>query len=131
MSLRNAALAVLVLHFANSGATAQVVEPGTTRHHLRALQYFIGTWEFSGVEFNRKVTGTITWKWDLNQNILVRKFHVVPEDDPQAAITNMFVVLWDAKHKRLLERGFGGYGGYGDSTWTQTANGWAQKGLGS
>ena len=130
-SPRNTALALLVLYFATPTATAQVVEPGTTQHHLRALQYFIGTWEFVGSEFDRKVTGTITWKWDLNQNILVRKIHVVPEDGSQPAVTSMFVVLWDAKHKRLLERGFGGYGGYGQSTWTQHANGWSQNGLGS
>ena len=69
LSLRNVVLAVFVLHFANSGATAQVVEPGTTRDHLHALQYFIGTWEFSGVRSNRKVTGIdpvtkqVTFHW--------------------------------------------------------------------
>jgi len=43
----------------------------------------------------------------------------------------MFVILWDAKNKRIFERGYGGYGGYGQDKWTQTDQGWHSKGLGN
>ncbi|MCS5599105.1 MAG: hypothetical protein NZ707_05060, partial [Rhodospirillales bacterium] len=73
----------------------------------------------------------MAFEWDLNKNILIRRIHTVPNDEPEAALTSMFVILWDAKNKRIFERGYGGYGGYGQGKWTQTDQGWHSKGLGN
>ena len=124
-------LIICFLQFTSFSVTAQVVEPGTTQEHLKPLEYFVGTWKFSGMQFNRGVTGTMTFEWDLNKNILIRRTHAVPNDERDAAGTDMFVILWDAKNKRILERGDGGYGGYGQGKWTQTAQGWRSTGLGN
>jgi hypothetical protein len=112
--------AMCFLQLTSFSATAQVVEPGTTQEHLKPLEYFVGTWKFSGMQFNRGVTGTMTFEWDLNKNILIRRIHAVPNDERDAAGIGMSVILWDAKNKRILERGYGGYGGYGQGKWTQT-----------
>jgi hypothetical protein len=124
-------LIICFVKFSSFSVTAQVVEPGTTQEHLKPLEYFVGTWKFSGMQFNRGVTGTMTFEWDLNKNILIRRTHAVPNDERDAAGTNMFVILWDAKNKRILERGYGGYGGYGQGEWTQTDQGWRNTGLGN
>ncbi len=124
-------LIICFLQFTSFSVTAQVVEPGTTQEHLKPLEYFVGTWELSGMQFDRGVTGTMTFEWDLNKNILIRRIHTIPNDEPEAALTSMFVILWDAKNKRILERGYGGYGGYGQGKWTQTDQGWNSKGLGN
>jgi hypothetical protein len=124
-------LIICFVQFSSFSVTAQVVEPGTTQEHLKPLEYFVGTWKFSGMQFNRGVTGTMTFEWDLNKNILIRRTHAVPNDERDAAGTNMFVILWDAKNKRILERGYGGYGGYGQGEWTQTDQGWRNTGLGN
>ncbi|MDG2385176.1 MAG: hypothetical protein P8N76_26130 [Pirellulaceae bacterium] len=106
------------------------VEPGSTHQHLEAFDYFVGTWKFSGEDFNEQTSGTITWQWDLDQNALVRRMQINPNKNSPEGMTNMSVVLWDAKNKRILERGFGGYGGYGQSVWTKTSTGWKNQGLG-
>ena len=124
-------LVICFLQFSSFSVTAQVVEPGTTQEHLKPLEYFVGNWKLSGMQFNRGVTGTMTFEWDLNKNILIRRIHTVPNDEPEAALTSMFVILWDAKNKRIFERGYGGYGGYGQDKWTQTDQGWHSKGLGN
>ena len=102
----------LALGILSTGASAQVVEPGSTQAHLRQLQYFVGSWEFSGIDLNQEVSGTMTFQWDLDRNILIHKIHVIPVDEEKDPLTVMYVILWDAKNKRFLERGYGGYGGY-------------------
>jgi hypothetical protein len=124
-------LIICFVQFSSFSITAQVVEPGTTQEHLKPLEYFVGTWKFSGMQFNRGVTGTMTFEWDLNKNILIRRTHGVPNDERDAGGTDMSVILWDAKNKRILERGYGGYGGYGQGKWTQTDQGWRSTGLGN
>ena len=124
-------LIICFVQFSSFSVTAQVVEPGTTQEHLKPLEYFVGTWKFSGMQFNRGVTGTMTFEWDLNENILIRRTHGVPNDERDAGGTDMSVILWDAKNKRILERGYGGYGGYGQGKWTQTDQGWRSTGLGN
>jgi len=124
-------LIICFVQFSSFSVTAQVVEPGTTQEHLKPLEYFVGTWKFSGMQFNRGVTGTMTFEWDLNKNILIRRTHGVPNDERDAGGTDMSVILWDAKNKRILERGYGGYGGYGQGKWTQTDQGWRSTGLGN
>ena len=106
-------LAIGFLQFSSFSVTAQVVEPGSTQAHLRQLQYFVGSWEFSGIDLNQEVRGTMTFQWDLDRNILIHKIHVIPVDEKKDPLTVMYVILWDAKNKRFLERGYGGYGGYG------------------
>jgi len=124
-------LVICFLQFSSFSVTAQVVESGTTQEHLKPLDYLVGNWKLSGMQFNRRVTGSMTFEWDLNKNILIRRIHTVPNDEPEAALTSMFVILWDAKNKRIFERGYGGYGGYGQEKWTQTDQGWHSKGLGN
>ena len=121
----------LALGILSTGASAQVVEPGSTQAHLRQLQYFVGSWEFSGIDLNQEVRGTMTFQWDLDRNILIHKIHVIPVDEKKDPLTVMYVILWDAKNKRFLERGYGGYGGYGQAEWTRTEQGWRRKGIGS
>ena len=128
---RSPLVLALALGILSTGASAQVVEPGSTQAHLRQLQYFVGSWEFSGIDLNQEVSGTMTFQWDLDRNILIHKIHVIPVDEEKDPLTVMYVILWDAKNKRLLERGYGGYGGYGQAEWTKTEQGWRRKGIGS
>ena len=128
---RSPLVLALALGILSTSASAQVVEPGSTQAHLRQLQYFVGSWEFSGIDLNQEVSGTMTFQWDLNRNILIHKIHVIPVNEEKDPLTVMYVILWDAKNKRFLERGYGGYGGYGQAEWTKTEQGWRRKGIGS
>ena len=113
------------LVIAASAVVGQLDESGSTREHLKELQYFVGEWKYEGEDAGETVTGETRAEWINDKSfVLVRSVTKQP-DGTQMHFTE--VIGWDPVKKQVRSWGFGGLGGYGQFAWTKNGSRWIMK----
>ena len=113
------------LVIAVSAVVGQLDESGSTREHLKDLQYFVGEWKYEGEDAGDKVTGETKAEWINDKSFLLVRSVTKRPDGTQMHFTE--VIGWDPVKKQMRSWGFGGLGGYGQSIWTKNGNKWTMK----
>jgi hypothetical protein len=113
------------LVIAASAVMGQLDESGSTREHLKELQFFVGEWKYEGEESGEKVTGTAKAEWMNDKSfVLVRSVTTMP-DGRQMNFAE--IIGWDPVKKQVRSWGFGALGGYGQFTWAKNGDKWIME----
>ena len=112
---------ISVFVVALSAALGQL-EEGSTREHLKDLQYFIGKWSLENTENGEVSTGTMEVEWMHDKNFQLVKG--VSKDTTGKEQTSTEIVGWNPISKQIQSWGFGSFGGYGEGRWQKEGTTW-------
>ena len=113
------------LVIAASAVVGQLDESGSTSEHLKELQYFVGEWKYEGEDGDDKITGETKAEWIHDKSFVLVRSVIKRPDGSKMDFTE--VIGWDPVKKQVRSWGFGGLGGFGQSTWTKNGNKWTMN----
>ena len=93
-------------------------KPGIPDEIIKAMDYFVGTWEAKGNVGDKVRTGGITLRWsptkDGTKVCLIGRFSYTTGDE---TLSGTNIIGWNAAKKCLEDRGFNDLGGSGTLYW--------------
>ncbi len=112
-------LAILLFALGSANCVrAQIVEPGATHDQLKALDFFIGSWQASGTYLGKEVTIEVRYEWIMQGNFVLVSIESKSKEDGEK-LSERAMIGWEPKSNQIQQWGFGGYGGHGVLNWAQ------------
>jgi hypothetical protein len=112
------------LLLANVAAAAD--GPGIPKDILKAMERYIGKWQFEGTEKDQPVRGSITYRWAPGKHCLLWD---AVYTNPQGTFLGTATVAWDPAKKQLVERDFWPDGNWNTYTYTVKSNLWTGEAM--
>jgi uncharacterized protein (TIGR02246 family) len=120
----------MVVHLKKDGDW-RIISSRTMHHevlsnyeHLHDLEWLVGDWIDEGAD------GVIefSYRWDENKSYLLNDFQVI--QNGEITLTGTQRIGWDPRTAQIRAWIFDTAGGFGEATWTNTADGWIVKASG-